>query len=464
MLRPAARLGNVAAMAISPDELRAAVGDGEIDTVQVAFTDHYGRLVGKRLDAEFFCDEALARGSHACDYLLTVDMEMEPVPGYAFASWEQGYGDVHLEPDLTTLRRAAWSDRAAIVLCDVIDVTTHESVAVAPRSILCRQVERLAERDLVAMAGSELEFFVFDDTYRDAHERGYDGLRPAGWYIEDYHLLQGSRIEPLMGATRRALSASGIPVESTKGEFGHGQHEINVRFANVLEMADRHTILKHAMKEIADGAGRSLTFMAKPDAGEAGSSCHLHLSLWDPAGERNLFDDDGNESDLFRWFLAGWIAHVADFMVCYAPTVNSYKRYVDGSWAPTRRAWSHDNRTAGFRVVGSGPSLRIECRIPGADCNPYLAYAATIASGLAGIDARLEPPDELRGDVYRAQHVPRVARTLEHAAAGFAASDLARSAFGDDVVDHYAHFHDVEVAAYHAAVTDWERSRYFERI
>lgn len=453
--------------AVTPDELRAATDDGVIDTVVVAFTDHYGRLLGKRFDAGFFC-ETIDDGTHACDYLLTVDMEMEPVAGYASASWEQGYGDFHVVPDLATLRPAAWTERTAFVLGDVVDDTSHELVHVAPRSILRRQVERLAEHGLSVAAASELEFFVYDDSYREAHTKGYAGLQPAGWYIEDYHLLSTSRVEPFVGAARRALAASGIPVENSKGEWGRGQHELNVRYADVLRMADSHTIMKHAMRELADSMGLSVTFMAKPDGSGAGSSSHLHLSLWD--GDDNAFvgDGDGGDgdgvSDTFRHFLAGWMAHVPDFMVCYAPTVNSYKRYADASWAPTRIAWSRDNRTAGFRVVGRGPSLRIENRIPGADCNPYLAFAASIAGGLAGIEQRLEPPDAFDGDVYGASGLEPVPRTLENAVATFETSAAARHAFGDAVVDHYAHFHRVEVDAFHAAVTDWERRRYFERI
>ena len=445
------------------DELAAGSADGTIDTVVVAFTDHYGRLLGKRFDAGFFC-ESIDDGTHACDYLLTVDMEMEPVAGYASASWEQGYGDFHLVPDLATLRPAAWTDRAAFVLCDVVDDASHSNVAVAPRSILRHQIARLAEHGLTVKAASELEFFLYDDTYREAHDKGYADLQPAGWYIEDYHLLQASRVEPYVGTARRALSESGIAVENSKGEWGRGQHELNVRYADVLAMADAHTTMKHAMKELADSMGVSLTFMAKPDDTEAGSSSHLHLSLWD--GDTNVFVSagDGELSDTFRHFLAGWMAYVPDFMVCYAPTINSYKRYVDESWAPTRVAWSRDNRTAGFRVVGAGDSLRIENRIPGADCNPYLAFAASIAAGLAGIEQRLDPPEEFAGDVYRATTIPSVPTTLEHAVASFEASDAARHAFGDAVVDHYTHFHRVEIDAFQSAVTDWERRRYFERI
>ncbi len=452
-------------MTLSVDELAQAVGTGEIDTVVVGFTDHYGRLVGKRFDADFFLADAVAHGTHACDYLLTVDMEMEPVPGYRFANWELGYGDVHLVPDLGTLCRAGWTERTAVVLCDVESGAGHGPVPVAPRSILRRQIERLAGHGLVAQAASELEFFLYDDSYREAQAKGFAGLQPAGWYIEDYHLLQGARVEHYVGAARRALRRTGIPVENSKGEWGRGQHELNIRYADVLTMADRHTVMKHGMKELADALGVSITFMAKPHTDAAGSSCHIHLSLWDAEGTGNRFAADGGEpSDLFRWFLGGWMAHAAELMVCYAPTVNAYKRYVDASWAPTRIAWSQDNRTAGFRIVGSGSGLRIECRLPGADCNPYLAYAAALASGIDGIEHRIEPPERFQGDVYQAADLPRVPHTLSDAVAAFRASDLARSAFGDDVVEHYAHFHETEVRAYETAVTDWERARYFERI
>lgn len=452
-------------MSMTVEALRDATAAGAIDTVVVAFTDHYGRLVGKRFDARFFCETAIEEGTHACDYLLTVDMEMEPVPGYGFASWEQGYGDVHLVPDLSTLRRAGWTDGTAIVLCDVVDEAAHDLASVAPRTVLRRQVDRLTEHGFSAMAASELEFFLYGDSYRDAHAKGYRDLDAAGWYIEDYHLLAGGRVEPYVRAARRALTASGIAVENSKGEWGRGQHELNIRYADVLEMADRHTVMKHAMKELADSMGMSVTFMAKPSADGAGSSGHIHLSLWDADAETNVFTDDGGgETDTFRQFLAGWLAYAPDFMVCYAPTVNSYKRYVDASWAPTRLAWSRDNRTAGFRVVGSGANLRIECRIPGADCNPYLAYAATLASGLAGIEQGLEPPAAFTGDVYGAADLVRVPVSLEQAIPAFRDSEVARAALGDDVVDHYVHALEVEVAAAHAAVTDWERARYFERI
>ncbi len=449
------------------DELRAQAAAGDIDTVIVGFTDHYGRLHGKRFDAEFFVDEAQSAGTHACDYLLTVDMEMEPVPGYAYANWERGYGDFHLVPDLSTLRVASWLDATAIVLCDVHGPDDHRDVPVAPRSILRRQVDRAAELGLSAKGASELEYFLFEDSYRDAADQRYADLRPAGWYIEDYHLLQGGREEFFNQQVRRHLSASGIPVENSKGEWGRGQHEMNIRYCDVLDMADRHSIMKLAMKDIADRLGTSVTFMAKPDAGEAGSSCHIHLSVWE--GDEPAFPGDEQlgpvrASDRFRWFLGGWMAHAAELMVFFAPTVNSYKRFQSGSWAPTRIAWSHDNRTAGFRVVGSGPSLRIECRIPGADVNPYLTYAAILAAGLDGIDQQTEPPPIFEGDVYQAEHLPEVPGNLTEATDEFAGSSWVAEVFGADVRAHYAHFYRTEQAAFDAAVTDWEKWRYFERI
>ncbi|MBW6456434.1 MAG: glutamine synthetase family protein [Trueperaceae bacterium] len=452
------------------DGLRHEASERRIDTVVVAFADPYGRLLGKRLDVDHFLDKVARSSTHVCDYLLTADMEMQPVQGYAFANWQRGYGDVALRPDPATLRRASWLAASAIVLCEVIDVGSGAPVAVAPRSILRRQLERVRSAGFEVEAASELEYYVYEDTYRQAFERGYRDLTPMGWYLEDYHLLQGTREERFTAEARRHLRDSGIPVESSKGEWGLGQHEVNIRHADVGTMADRHLLLKQALKEIAERIGVSVTFMAKPYAGQAGSSCHLHLSLW--SGDANAFagpdglGPDGRDhgSSVFRHFLAGWVEHVHETMVFYAPTVNAYKRYEDASWAPTRAAWSVDNRTAGFRVVGSGPSLRIECRIPGADVNAYLAFAASLASGLDGIERGLEPPAAFTGDLYAAGDLPRLPRSLREATDLFAASAFARRAFGDDVVDHYAHFFRTEQAAYDAAVTDWERQRYFERI
>lgn len=456
--------------ALDVEGLRSAVADGSVDTVILAFPDLYGRLMGKRLDASFFLTD-VAGGTHACDYLFTVDMDMEPVSGYKFSNWELGYGDVHLAPDLGAMRKLSWLDRTALVMCDAELEPGHEPVEVAPRSILHKQVERLRAAGFEGMAGSELEYYQYRTSYMEAAQSGYRGLRETGWYLEDYNILQGSRSEDLNGAYRRHLTASGVPVESTKGEFGRGQHELNIRYAPALEMADRHVILKQAVKEISEQLGASVTFMAKPDAEQAGSSSHLHVSLWQVKDGllSNAFSGDGELagiacSDVFRWFLGGWMRYVPELMVCYAPTVNSYKRFQAGSWAPTATAWSPDNRTAGFRVVGSGASLRIECRIPGADVNPYLAYSAVIASGLAGIEERIEPPPAYMGDVYSASDVGTLPGSLEEAVESFAGSELARSAFGSEVVDHYAHFFSTEAAAYRRAVTDWERVRYFERI
>jgi glutamine synthetase len=441
------------------EQLRAMVEKGEIETVVAGFTDHYGRLMGKRFDAEMFVAEVAAGGGHACDYLLTVDMEMEPVPGYRFANWELGYGDFHLVPDLATLRVASWLDKSAFVVCDVKSEKTHDYVSVAPRSILRRQVQAAQKLGYRGFAATELEHYLFRTSYRQAAQEGYRNLEPAGWYLEDYHILQGTRSESFHAAARRHLKLSGVQVETSKGEWGRGQHELNIRYAETLDMADRHVVFKQCLKEIAEAAGMSVTFMAKLAADSAGSSCHIHFSLWRDA--KNVFE---NRSDLFRWFLGGWIAHVPEVMVFYAPTVNSYKRYVDASWAPTRLAWSDDNRTAGFRVVGQGASLRIECRIPGADCNPYLALAASLASGLDGIERKTEPPECFVGDIYAAKNLPRVPHTLAEATGLFADSAFAKQAFGGEVVEHYAHFYRTEAAAYDKAVTDWERQRYFERI
>ena len=452
---------------LSLDELKSLVDGDEIETVIIAFCDHYGRLLGKRLDADFFLAEAAQQGTHACNYLLTTDMEMEPAPGYDFANWELGYGDFHLAPDLNTLRQASWLKKTAIVLCDVENERPHEPVSVSPRAILRRQLQAAVGLGYKVYAASELEYYIYRDSYREAQARGYADLEPMGWYLEDYHLLQGTREESFTAAARRHLKHSGIPVESSKGEWGLGQHEINIRYADLLSMADRHSLMKHCLKEIADGQGGSVTFMAKPYAGQAGSSCHIHLSLF--KGADNAFAGDQAlgpvaGSDIFRYFLGGWMAHLPELMVFYAPTINSYKRYEDGSWAPTRIAWSYDNRTAGFRVVGQGSSLRIECRVPGADCNPYLAYAAALASGLNGIRNKIEPSAIFEGDIYAARHLPRVPYTLEGATDNFESSDFTRETFGVDVVEHYSHFFRLEIESFRGAVTDWERARYFERI
>ncbi len=452
------------------DELRQMVSSGQIDTVLVVFPDLYGRLMGKRLTADFFLDQALADGMHACDYLLTVDMEMEVVEGYGFANWSSGYGDIHCVPDLGTLRQISWLDRTALVLCD-LHTPEHELVPEAPRSMLRQQLQALEASGYTAQTATELEFYLFQDSYEEAKAKGFDGLQTRGHYIEDYHILQGTKAEDYHGTVRRQMSASGIPVESSKGEWGPGQHEINLRYTGALEMADRHVIYKHGCKEIAHQQDCAVSFMAKWDTQLAGSGMHLHVSLWDPEGKSNQFIGDHDMdvgqalsvSSVFRHFLGGWMHHARELMPFYAPYPNSYKRFVHQSWAPTVLGWSRDNRTAGFRIVGSGPSLRIECRIPGADANPYLAIAATIAAGVEGIRQQIEPPPQLSGDVYGASDIPRVCSTLHEAIDEMSNSTFLRRAFSDQVIDHYLHFFRTEQRKSDESVTSWERARYFER-
>ena len=449
-------------------QLKRKVEQEEIETVLTVFPDLYGRLMGKRIAGPFFVNEVLDGAIHACDYLLACDMEMDPVPGYAFTSWEKGYGDFRLVPDFGTLRVCSWLPRTALVLCDVYEEEEDRLVEVAPRTILRRQVERARDQGYTAMGGSELELYVFRDTYEQAAEKQYHDLQPIGRYIEDYHILQGTKEEFVIGSIRHHLERSGVPVEFSKGEWGPGQQEINLRYADFLEMADRHAIYKHAAKEIALQEACSISFMAKWDQRYAGSSMHLHASLWDKAGIDALFP--GQErcgpveaSPLFRWFLGGWMQHLRELFVFYAPYPTSYKRFVAGSFAPTGIAWSYDNRTAAFRIVGHGPSLRIECRAPGADANPYLAFAATLAAGLDGIANQTEPPPIFEGDVYAAADLPHVPATLNEAVAEFEYSDWVRQTFGEAVTEHYVHFFKTEQRKFDEVVTAWERARYFER-
>ncbi len=444
---------------IDTDTLKRLVADDEIDTIIAAFPDMYGRLVGKRIVGRFFVDEVIAHGLHACDYLLACDMEMDPVPGYAFTSWAKGYGDFRLIPDFVTLRIASWLPKTALVLCDVYQEERHELVPFAPRSILRRQLARAEERGFWPMTASELELYVFKDSYDRVAEKGFINLEPIGRVIEDYHILQSTKEEPLIGAIRSHLERSGVPVESSKGEWGPGQQEIGLRYAGALEMADRHSIYKHAAKEIAWQQGHAVTFMAKWNEQHAGSSCHIHMSLWDVMVKKALF---GTDDALFRHFLGGWMKHIRELFAFFAPYPASYKRYVTGSFAPTGIAWSHDNRTAGFRIVGHGASKRIECRAPGADANPYLAFAAALAAGLDGIEKGIEPPPAFEGDVYGAAELPQVPRTLTESIHALAESPWARETFGEDVIDHYLHFFRTEQRKFESVVTDWERRRYFE--
>jgi glutamine synthetase len=393
---------------------------------------------------------------------------MDPVPGYAFTSWQAGYGDFRLAPDLRTLRFASWLDKTALVLCDVYNEEKDELVEIAPRSLLRQQIQRAADKGYIAMGGSELELYVFKNSYEEAARKKYVDLEPIGNYIEDYHIFQGTKEEFVIGAIRHHLDRSGVPVEFSKGEWGPGQQEINLRYAELLEMSDRHVIYKHAAKEIAFQQGCAITFMAKWDERYAGSGLHVHASLRDAAGKKALFPGDEafgpvHASPLFRWFLGGWMAHIREIYPFYAPYPSSYKRYRTGSFAPTGIAWSYDNRTAGFRIVGHGNSLRIECRAPGADANPYLAFAATLAAGLDGIEKQIEPPPMFEGDVYAARDLPQVPHSLNESIHELEKSAWARETFGDAVIEHYLHFFRTEQRKFDEVVTSWERARYFER-
>jgi glutamine synthetase len=393
---------------------------------------------------------------------------MDPVSGYDFANWERGYGDLHAVIDPATLRIAAWEEKTAIVLCDLLDPRTHKPVPMSPRQMLRDQLAKAAAMGYTAKGGSEYELTLFDESFEEAEAKGFHELTPSGRYQEDYHILKGTRHEPIMSRLRNVLDSSGVPVEFTKGEAGFGQQELNLKFSEVLEQADRNLLYKHAAKEVAAAQKRSLTFMAKWHHDHTGSSAHLHLSLWNKSDRTSLFK--GNVpfgpvvgSDEFRWFLGGWIKHAREMAVCYAPYPASYKRYQSRSWAPTSLAWSADNRTAGFRVVGSDSSLRVECRLPGADANPYVAYAASLASGLDGIRNKIEPPAAFDGDVYAARELPQIPKTSYEAIDAFANSDFAKEALGADVHAHYLRFVQVEQEKYDAVVTNWERQRYFER-
>jgi glutamine synthetase len=442
---------------LSLDDLRGAVGDGTIDTVCVAFTDMQGRLMGKRLHAEFFLEEVGAgHPVEGCNYLLGLDMEMDPQPGYAIASWERGYGDFALRPDLATLRRTPWLEGTALVLADVT-WNDGSPVAPSPRQVLRAQLDRAAALGYEAMFGSELEFFLFRETYAEAHAKHYRDLTPSVPYILDYHLLATTYDEPLMRQIRNAMQAAGLRVETSKGEAWPGQHEINFRYADALISADNHVVYKNGAKEIAFLNGCSITFMAKPDHASIGSSCHIHASLW-----RDGESAFAGETDVFRQFVAGQIACARELAIFFAPAINSYKRYAAGSWAPTTLAWGHDNRTCGFRVVGHGPALRVETRIPGADANPYLAFAALVAAGLHGIEHELELGPAFEGNAYESE-VARFPSTLREAIAALEEGEMARAALGDDVVDHYLNYARTEQRLFDEVVTCYERERMFER-
>ncbi len=444
------------------DELTEAVASGAIDTVLVALVDMQGRLMGKRFQAEFFLDSGW-RETHGCNYLLATDFEMETVPGYAATSWQAGYGDYTMRPDLSTLRLVPWLPGTALVLCDVEDHHTHAEVPHSPRTLLKRQIARLEAMGLTAMMASELEFFLFEQSYGALQAAGYRGLTTLGAYNEDYHIFQTSKEEDVMRAIRTGLNAAGVPVENSKGEASAGQEEINVRYAAALEAADGHVIVKNGCKEIAFQKGRALTFLAKWNDRAAGSSAHVHQSLWTLGGEPAFLGADGGMSDTMRAFLAGQLAHAEAITYFLAPNINSYKRFAAGTFAPTKAVWSDDNRTAGWRLVGEGSkAIRVECRVGGSDLNPYLTYAALLAAGIDGIERGLELEPEFHGDAYVAD-VREIPKTLRAALEALDGSAMLRGAFGDAVVEHYLHAGRWEQAEYDRRVTDWEIARGFER-
>jgi len=451
---------------LSLDDLAAAVDAGEIDTVIMAQIDMQGRLMGKRFHADHFLKSGVHE-THSCNYLLTVDMEMEPVPGYKSASWSQGYGDYMMKPDLATLRRIPWQQGTALVLCDILDHHGDAPIAVSPRAILQRQIARLADLGMSAMMASELEFYLFRESYEDAHHQGYRDLTPVSPYNEDYHLFQTTKEEAVMRAVRNGLYGAGIPVECSKGEAWAGQEEINVKYADALTAADNHVITKNGVKEIAWAQGQAVTFMAKYNYDAAGSSSHIHQSLWSADGTTPLFLDKDAEygmSATMRHYVAGLLAHAGDVTAFLAPNINSYKRFVAGTFAPTKAIWSRDNRTAGYRLVGEGTkAIRIENRVGGSDLNPYLAFAAQIAAGLAGIEQKLELEPEFSGDGYNAKRAREIPATLRDAAKALKKSEMLRAAFGDYVVEHYVHAAEWEQTEHDRRVTDWEIARGFER-
>jgi glutamine synthetase len=443
------------------DDLREEADSGGIDTVVAAFTDMQGRLFGKRIQVEYFLDEVVDHGVEGCNYLLALDMEMEPVPGYEMANWERGYGDFGIVPDMATLRRIPWLERNALVLCDVVNHDGSPVVA-SPRQVLIAQYERAQEMGYLPQFASELEFYLYKESYAEAHQKGYGDLTPTIPYILDYHILATTMDEQYLGPIRRGMHGAGIPIEFSKGEAWYGQHEVNTRYADAVTSADRHTIYKNGVKEIAFLNGISATFMAKPSEKDIGSSCHIHSSLLGGDG-KSVFVDGHDETDLFRHYLGGMRRHIRELALFIAPAVNSYKRYASESWAPTSVSWGRDNRTCGFRIVGHGQSRRVECRIPGADVNPYLGYAALLAAGLDGIENGTDPGPELVGNAYEAAEAEPFPSTLYEALELWEGSEFAKRAFGEAVHAHYLNYGRYEQQEYNQVVTDYERRRMFER-
>ncbi len=449
-------------------QLKELAAAGEIDTVLCMFTDLQGRFMGKRVLPDFFLEEILGEeGLHACLYLLAIDMEMEPLPGYDYASWETGYGDFRMVPDMTTMRVCPWLEKTAMVICDIADEEDGTPVTVSPRQILKDQLAKAVEMGFTVKTGSELEFYLFKDGYEELADRNYRDPRPSSSYIMDYHMLQTTKDEWIIRQIRNSMRGAGIPIEFSKGEFGKGQHEINITYSDALSNADHHALYKHGVKEIAALNGVAATFMAKWTMAEAGSSCHLHSSIWNADGTESLTWNEGgvgHMTDEFRWYVGGLMATARELSWMYAPFVNSYKRYQLGSWAPTAIVWSRDNRTCGYRTVGEHKAFRVECRIPGADANPYLAFAATVAAGMWGIANKVEAPPMFEGNAYEAKDVPRVPSSLHEAIDAFRDSSAAREMFGDFVFEHLLNTAVQEQSIFdNLCVTDWELQRYFER-
>lgn len=448
------------------EDLKKDVAEGRIDTVLACQVDMQGRLMGKRFQAEYFVESAY-KETHSCNYLLATDMEMDTVSGYKATSWEKGYGDYTMKPDLATLRKTPWLEGTALVLCDVLDHHTHEEVPHSPRAILKKQVKRLEAMGMKAFMATELEFFLFDQTYDEARLSGYRDLKLASGYNEDYHIFQTTKEEDVMRAIRKGLQGAGIPVENSKGEASAGQEEINVRYADALSMADRHVIIKNGCKEIAWSKGKAITFLAKWRYNAAGSSSHIHQSLWSADGKTPLFFDENGKygmSDTMKHYMAGLLTHASEITYFLAPYINSYKRFMAGTFAPTKAIWSKDNRTAGYRLCGDGTKgIRVECRVGGSDLNPYLAMAALLAAGIDGIEKKMELEPAFTGDAYGAQGVREIPRTLRAATETLKDSAMLRAAFGDDVVDHYVRAAEWEQEEYDRRITDWEVARGFER-
>lgn len=448
------------------DDLKMDVAEGRIDTVLAVLVDMQGRLMGKRFQAEYFVESAY-KETHSCNYLLATDMEMETVSGYKATSWEKGYGDYTMKPDLSTLRKTPWLEGTALVICDVVDHHSHAEVPHSPRAILKKQVKRLEDMGMKAFMATELEFFLFDQTYDDARMSGYRDLQLASGYNEDYHIFQTTKEEDVMRAIRKGLQGAGIPVENSKGEASAGQEEINVRYADALAMADRHAIIKNACKEIAWSRGKAITFLAKWNYNAAGSSSHIHQSLWSADGKTPLFFEENGQygmSATMKHYMAGLLAHASEITYFLAPYINSYKRFMAGTFAPTKAIWSKDNRTAGYRLCGEETKgIRVECRVGGSDLNPYLAMAALIAAGIDGIEKKLELEPAFVGDAYGAREVREIPRTLRAATESLRNSAMLRAALGDEVVDHYVRAAEWEQEEYDRRITDWEVARGFER-